>query len=213
MTDSVIEPAEIQSNDKQGVNVSAPSTLWLYFPYFGVILLHALIVFTFSRVMNLEHLFRLGLYTQPLEATIKILIAGSMFGPLIYVFWCAVIWREKQPLTRLLKIFRTHFLNPYNIAAVTLPVLAWPILLSSYTSFKSMIGIVSPFPWDAAFAEWDRFLHFGVDPWRITHAIFGDLKSTQIIVTLYTVWFILKWLMLIGFMFLLNRLNYDTSTC
>ncbi|MEM1299112.1 MAG: phosphatase PAP2 family protein [Pseudomonadota bacterium] len=58
-----------------------------------------------------------------------------------------------------------------------------------YVSLKVNIPFVAPFSWDGTFAQWDRALFFGQDPWVLTHAIFSTPKATAIIDALYIVWF------------------------
>ena len=45
-------------------------------------------------------------------------------------------------------------------------VLAFPLFVSLFSSFKALIPFLQPFSWDAGLAELDRALHGGTDPWR-----------------------------------------------
>ncbi|MFK7945750.1 MAG: phosphatase PAP2 family protein [Paracoccaceae bacterium] len=58
-----------------------------------------------------------------------------------------------------------------------------------YVSVKVNIPTVAPFSWDATFAEWDRALFFGWDPWVLTHAVFSTPLATKVIDGLYIAWF------------------------
>jgi len=60
--------------------------------------------------------------------------------------------------------------------------------MGSFGALKMIMPLIRPFSWDASLASADRALFFGVDPWRITHALFGGPKATRIIDTLYTAW-------------------------
>ncbi|KAA6184719.1 hypothetical protein F2Q65_11520 [Thiohalocapsa marina] len=42
----------------------------------------------------------------------------------------------------------------------------------------------------------DRILFFGHDPWRFTHAIFGDAISTWVLQQFYILWFAIMWMSL-----------------
>lgn len=58
-----------------------------------------------------------------------------------------------------------------------------------YVSLKVNIPFVAPFSWDVTFAEWDRALFFGQDPWVLTHAVFSTPQATAVIDALYIAWF------------------------
>src|SRR3712207_9341531 len=64
---------------------------------------------------------------------------------------------------------------------------------------KVMMGHVRSFSWDAALAQADRALFFGTDPWRVTHALFGNVGATFAIQMAYNIWFILLWLSIMYF--------------
>lgn len=59
-----------------------------------------------------------------------------------------------------------------------------------YINFKVNIPNFGPYSWDQFFAEADRLLFFGTDPWRITHAIFPSVEATTLIDSLYLFWFV-----------------------
>jgi hypothetical protein len=46
---------------------------------------------------------------------------------------------------------------------------------------KSVIPLVHPFYLDPVLAEWDRTLHFGIDPWRYLQPILGYAPITYLI--------------------------------
>lgn len=50
-------------------------------------------------------------------------------------------------------------------------VLAFFLLKSGFTMFKAAMPGVSGFWADMGLAELDRVLHFGIDPWELTHAV------------------------------------------
>jgi len=73
--------------------------------------------------------------------------------------------------------------------------LAWPPLLfaalmASFNAFKQMILPAAGFRFDPLFADIDRALFLGHDPWRITHAVFGSPAATGLIDKAYHGWFV-----------------------
>jgi hypothetical protein len=75
---------------------------------------------------------------------------------------------------------------------LALPVLAlWPITASGFTYLKSVIPLVEPFYLDPVLAQWDRALHFGIDPWRYLQPLLGYAPVTYLIGFGYTLWFLI----------------------
>ena len=67
---------------------------------------------------------------------------------------------------------------------LALPVLAlWPITASGFTYLKSVIPLVQPFYLDPVLAEWDRTLHFGIDPWRYLQ----PLETAGLVFAIFTI--------------------------
>ncbi|RCR61512.1 hypothetical protein DTW68_18155 [Vibrio harveyi] len=52
-----------------------------------------------------------------------------------------------------------------------------------------MIPFLHAFKYDELFADIDRLLHFGIDPWIITHTIFSSPWMSLIINIFYNLWF------------------------
>lgn len=70
------------------------------------------------------------------------------------------------------------------------PPLLFASLMASFNAFKQMILPAAGFRFDPLFADMDRALFLGTDPWRITHAIFGSPTATQLIDKAYHGWFL-----------------------
>lgn len=70
-----------------------------------------------------------------------------------------------------------------------------PLVLSAYTSLKTMIPMVAPYSWDNALAVMDARLHGGTAPWEILQLSLGAPAVTQWIDWAYgPVWF---WMLLV----------------
>jgi hypothetical protein len=73
---------------------------------------------------------------------------------------------------------------------LALPILAlWPITVSGFSYLKSVMPLVQPFYLDPLLHQWDRALHFGVDPWRILQPLVGYTWITYLINLVYSLWF------------------------
>src|SRR3546814_11562159 len=60
--------------------------------------------------------------------------------------------------------------------------------MASFNAFKQMVLVSAGFGFDPLFAEIDRALFLGHDPWRVTHAIFSPM-ATYAIDRAYHGWF------------------------
>lgn len=77
---------------------------------------------------------------------------------------------------------------------LVVPVLVlMPAFGAAFTNLKVLIPALNPFAWDAAFAEWDRVLHFGYDPWQLLQPILGYPYVTSLVNAFYNLWFILAY--------------------
>lgn len=84
----------------------------------------------------------------------------------------------------------------------TLFVFVILMLARSFSSYKGSIQAINPFWADPMLAGLDHAM-FGVDPWRITHAVIGPL-GTMIIDRAYALWFLMMMLCMGWFAFTRN---------
>ncbi len=85
-------------------------------------------------------------------------------------------------------ITRRRFWNRERIILALPPLLMWPFLATSFSYLKSVMPLVNPFYLDQALMEWDRLLHFGVDPWRLLAPFTNHIPVTFVINVVYTLW-------------------------
>ena len=86
-------------------------------------------------------------------------------------------------------LVRERWERDYCVSLVWPPLL-FATLLASFNAFKQMVLPVAGFGWDPMLAAADRALFLGVDPWRITHALFGSPAATAFIDGAYHGWFV-----------------------
>lgn len=68
------------------------------------------------------------------------------------------------------------------------PLVLMPVMLAAYATLKMLIPVLHGFTADGALHDLDRILFLGTDPWRLTHALFGNAAATMAIDRLYTMW-------------------------
>lgn len=75
-------------------------------------------------------------------------------------------------------------------AALFWPPLLFATLMTTFNAFKQRVLPQAGFGLDEAFAQADRLLFLGVDPWRITHGVFSSPAATWAIDRAYHGWFV-----------------------
>lgn len=93
--------------------------------------------------------------------------------------------RPARPISFLMADFKAFYLAPGRILAA-LPVLVlMGLFISVVSSIKRLIPIIQPFRWDRSFAEIDRVLHGGVQPWELLQPLLGHPFVTRLISEFY----------------------------
>jgi len=83
-------------------------------------------------------------------------------------------------------------LDPGGVVRALPSLVALPVFLSLFSSFKSLIPLLHPFSWDIPLAELDRRLHFGIDPWRAFEPLLAYPSAVRALDFLYhPVWSLL----------------------
>lgn len=87
--------------------------------------------------------------------------------------------------------------DPERLASGAIAVPLMTIVILSFGHMKALIPIIQPFAWDQTFIALDRALHFGVDPWRIAHAVAGHPFVLTVVTGAYNFWMFLMYFSLI----------------
>ncbi|WP_215404288.1 phosphatase PAP2 family protein [Vibrio gigantis] len=116
-----------------------------------------------------------------------------------YYYFHLLLKREKSPTIRLIKKVKSLLIPISKPIYFIILMLALNISFSSYTFVKSLIPHFNPYTLDLTFYQLDKWLHFGISPWEITHFFLPNAASTLAINFLYNLWFFLMWGMLLFF--------------
>ncbi len=108
---------------------------------------------------------------------------------IVYLLHFVNYRREEKNLSRVKADFFAGWVNADYLLAFLVPLLLLPTFISLFSSLKSIIHLVQPFYLDEFFMKADRFVHFGIDPWRITHSIFGTASLSVMMNFFYNLWF------------------------
>jgi PAP2 superfamily len=92
------------------------------------------------------------------------------------------------PISVLARVLEERWTRDYCLSLFWPPLL-FALLMAAFNAFKQMILVTRGFHYDDFFAQFDRILFFGHDPWRITHAVFGSPNATMFLDHLYHGWY------------------------
>ena len=162
-------------------------------PFFTLVLVYVVAVGALAAANGLWAFFKLDLYLDIMGTSA---ILGGPAWLLIYLGHMALVARERRPIRRIRDDLRTTLLAPSEVALVSALMIAIALLFSAFTSFKIMLAQVHPFALDPLLAHLDRVLHFGIDPWRITHTLFPTAGSSFVLNALYNAWLFVVWIFL-----------------
>ncbi len=162
-------------------------------PFFVLVLVYVVAVGALAAASGLWPFFKLDLYLDIMGTSA---ILGGPAWLLIYLGHMALVARERRPIRRILENLRTTLLAPSEMALVFALMIAIALLFSAFTSFKIMLAHIHPFAFDPLLAQLDRALHFGVAPWRITHALLPAARTSFIVNALYNAWLFIVWIFL-----------------
>jgi hypothetical protein len=136
-------------------------------------------------------------------------LSKSLLLLLFYVFarllHAMIVVRPQRLFEHLWRDFTANPEVHRQLAAGIPLVILLPLFLSVFASLKVLIPEINPFGWDAAFADWDRLLHFGFDPWRILQPVIGHPFVTFLFDLVYCAWFYLLQLVCIWQAFSVSR--------
>lgn len=113
---------------------------------------------------------------------------AAIFLAVVSLFIVAIVMRVPDPLAKVMAYLRTRFGTPALALAGLAPILIVPAMMGAFGTLKMLMPLARDFTWDDRFASLDRMLFFGVQPWELTHAIFGSAAATKVIDFSYTLW-------------------------
>ncbi|EGA68205.1 membrane-associated phospholipid phosphatase [Vibrio sinaloensis DSM 21326] len=158
---------------------------------YAYVFVTTLALYLMSQSVTLESKIEYDAFTY-LETLISICYVTFLSWSTGYYLYLAY-HKTPHPLVVYIKTL-LGFFNPLSKAvSFILLVLALNLTFSCYTYLKSIIPDIKPFQYDLLFYHLDNWLHFGTDPWQLTHQWFSSIYSTFVINFLYNLWFLLMW--------------------
>ncbi len=145
-----------------------------------------------------------ALYSKPLQGALILFTILFLTLRLAYI---VLVMRPPLPITTLIREFRTVWFTPRRVVTGLSVMLVIPLFFSFFTSAKNLIPFINPFSWDPTFAELDRMIHFGKQPWEWLHPFLKAAIITSIISFIYKLWFFSNYMVIFWQAFSLSRPN------
>lgn len=123
-----------------------------------------------------------------LGAVIPAFLIVLMLSHFVYL---ALVVRPKRPTQTMLADARRVFWDADRMITGTVSLAIFVVFFSAFAYLKFAIPFINPFSWDVTFAEWDRALHFGVDPYRTVMGLIGTPTVTTAVNAAYHGWLFL----------------------
>jgi hypothetical protein len=163
------------------------SGIWAHLPIIVVVGMFLLA----SKVLlnNEDHQFTFDVVAVAGKISILFLlfiVSGMALG----LIWLIVTPSPDRSVASIAgKVFRRNW---FEIVLLRMPVAFGLVYMigSVHLGFKVNIPNFAPYSWDHFFAEIDRAMFLGQDPWVLSHAVFSGVSATLIIDTLYRIWFL-----------------------
>lgn len=157
---------------------------YVYLILFVIVALHTTVAMTVS-VRTPEEFLRPSLFIT--------LISFGVVPALVFFVYVALrftIRRTSQPSKAIYRVMMRH--RYWIFRSCLLFAMSWPSH-QAFIALKVAIPRLVPYYADPIFADLDNLIFFGTEPWKLTHALFGEF--TVLIDTIYYQWFtVVTWL-------------------
>ncbi len=156
-------------------------------PLFGLIAAHVAIAIVLGMATGFA-------FNPHMPAMLAMLLGILMpwfvliqFGHLVYRV--GIVEKSERPLAATFAALKTLAVDfRWQIESVA-KFLAVTLFIASAGYLKEMITVIQPFAWDVWFAQLDRMLHFGQDPWQLLLPLTGSHGVTKALNIVYHGWF------------------------
>jgi hypothetical protein len=152
----------------------------------------------------------LRLYPGVVPTGLLVSIFGFAMLSAVFITLCVFILRfyhiatrvkPERPIPALLKDMKQFLTDKKRLANGLPMVLVLTVFMYVFSNIKAAIPILHPLEWDTYFAQLDRTMHFGTQPWEWLQPLLGYGAVTYVININYNFWFLATWIMWVHFAF------------
>jgi hypothetical protein len=129
-------------------------------------------------------------YFSGYEMMLGVAISAVSLNMFYHAVRIMVVERPRMLMPAYIEVIRRFLKHRPNWLLPALNFIALANLLQNYTLTKKIISTLKPFAWDSKLLVVDKWLHFGVDPWRITHGLFASDFAAFVLNLNYHIWFV-----------------------
>lgn len=151
----------------------------------GYTLIYLLSGLVLAELAALPERMSLSLYSL---SSLKVLLGCIGAFVLLYPLYVMIRVRPERLVRTIVTDFRTRYLTADRLVGALIVLALLPLFVSVFTGIKALIPVLNPFAWDETFAVWDRWLHGGVDPWRLLQPALGHPWVTSAVNFVYHLW-------------------------
>lgn len=170
--------------------------------FFAAICAYVASAYAAAVFFGLADRFSLSIYKVPMVMVMAACIATVIIGHAIYVM---VAVRPLHLTRHLVEEYRTRLFSSERLLTGLPVLLVLPVISGTFTSIKLMIPHIQPYRWDSAFIAWDRWLHFGYQPWELLQSVIGFPAATWLLNAGYHAWFFILYVSFFAASFSLTR--------
>lgn len=164
----------------------------------GLILFIAILVTAFAWLSGYDNQISFFSYMYILKflVPLSLIFAGCGY------FFLLLLRREPKPVNRYWEKIKLVYTHRARFMSGFLLLTSISILMSCFSTIKSLIPLVNPFKFDLLFYNMDLWIFGGVEPWQVVHSFIPSPYITHAINFCYNLWFFLMWAMLCWFLML-----------
>ncbi len=190
---AVVSERAVLASCKHGLKAQLLQSFRAHALFIALVLAYACATYITAAIYGVADKVRLSLYSSTLFVA-TFFVLGSYL--IVFAVRTMVVERPQHPARYVLNSFRTRYLTRERLLTALPIFVSLPILMSAFTSFKTMLPIIKPFCWDATLARWDAALHGGCQPWQLLHPILAYPLLTCVINFIYNIWFFVMFVVL-----------------
>jgi PAP2 superfamily len=120
---------------------------------------------------------------------------------LVTFYHVAVYVKPQSPARGMIAEYKKFFTDPSRMAHGLPALFIVSVMAFIFSDVQSNILTLQPSTWDVTFANWDKALHFGKQPWEWLQPVLGYAPITFLINLNYNSWFFSMMVLLIFFGF------------
>lgn len=102
----------------------------------------------------------------------------------------ATVLKPASPTKQMVQDIASLVTRPSALITALPLMVAMVVFNKGMLELKPLIPLIKPFAYDQTLMQWDRTLHFGIDPWRLLQPVFGNDIGTLALSVSYDLWFL-----------------------